>query len=365
MGIYALLKRHMAKNSLPEGTSEEGALTLVAMGTQQGLSLEESLKYLKIIDNQITMSALIALKIAERKGFYIEKVLKADDTSFEAIYVREGRPNLTHACRVEHMVESNLINSAAWKDNPSQMLASCCHSSALRLHAADMIGVIYTLEEISDGNGVFDPYGDYKLDPDIQGDNPKTKFTSRFYSKVLSQRIDIKQPRHLPSVNLKVKLQARDLRSNRSYPVIPTLSTPLPWQSEVLVAFEAYVPQLKDSEPGLVAVAGYHVGNYKGHLCGILRQLQAPGQLFYDAQALLEGLFPEAALYYHHPTGIITSPLVTTIPGGQLGAGCILARNQTRLVYGDVPSTASNVERVTLMRRRNASVLEELGYIRT
>jgi hypothetical protein len=159
-------------------------------------------------------------------------------------------------------------------------------------------------------------------------------------------------------------MQARDIFSGKSYAFVPDLTTPLPWAPETPVAFEAYLPQLRDSEPGMVVVAGYHVGNYKGHLSGILRQLQAPGRLFYDAQALLSGLFPDAARHYHHPTGIITRPLVTTIPDGMLGAGCVLVRNSTRLVQGDAAPAASNVERVALMLQRSASVLEEMGYVR-
>jgi hypothetical protein len=96
-------------------------------------------------------------------------------------------------------------------------------------------------------------------------------------------------------------------------------------------------------------------------------ELPAPHRTFYDVQRLLTWPFPDYARYaceYHHPTGVISRPLVTTIPNGQLRAGCLLVCNAPRLVMSDAPSTSSNVERVALMRQRSASVLKEPGYVR-
>jgi len=142
----------------------------------------------------------------------------------------------------------------------------------------------------------------------------------------------------------------------------------LPWNTSVVLAFEAFHERLRHTDPADVISAQFHIGLCDGHLSAITKTVPPPSAMAYSADALLENAaLKEVGRFYHHPTGWLPRhENLWQVPAGEIGGGMVLVRDITTLAYGRRNSIPrEDIERRALGRTHATALLEELGYVRS
>lgn len=140
--------------------SPEGVIATIALGRELGIPMMTALRSIHIIEGKQSLSAQLMVALVLKSGLaeYFEPV-ELTDTKATWVTHRKGSRHpfpLTHTIQMAEAAgllrrdrDGNLKESN-WSKNPQDMLTARCSSRLARMIYPDVVGNLYTPEELAD-----------------------------------------------------------------------------------------------------------------------------------------------------------------------------------------------------------------------
>ena len=136
------------------GVTQEQAAITMATGLELGFGMAGSFRYIYPIDNKPSLSSQAMLALCQRSGLLEDlKVEHSHDdagnvTGCTVTVKRLNSYSITQSFTVEDAKRADLLKKSNWKSYPDDMLQWRAMAKALRLGFADVVGGLYTPDEL-------------------------------------------------------------------------------------------------------------------------------------------------------------------------------------------------------------------------
>ena len=132
--------------------SPQAVFATIALGREMGIPMMASLRQIHVVEGKQTLSAQLMVALVLRSGvadYFRPKLVSSTRAVWET--KRKG----SEPFELEHTIEmaqtAGLVKAGSgWAKNPADMLNARCSSRLARLIYPDIIGNLYTPEEIQD-----------------------------------------------------------------------------------------------------------------------------------------------------------------------------------------------------------------------
>jgi hypothetical protein len=132
----------------------QGVLSTVMLGRELGLPAMASLRGIHIIEGKHALSAslMVALVIKSGLAEYFRPVsFSATDATFETLRKGSGQQPVTMTHTIDMAVTAGLVKEKSnWVKVPTDMLVARAQSRLARLIYPDIVGGLYTPDELSE-----------------------------------------------------------------------------------------------------------------------------------------------------------------------------------------------------------------------
>lgn len=132
----------------------ESVLVACTYGADLGFSPMQSLQVINVIEGKPCLSAAALQALALKHGGTID-VLEHTDKVCELEITRGERKHKSRFS-VEDAIKQGLLGKSNWQKMPKAMLFARATSQAIRFMFADIVGGLYTVEELEDGKALND-----------------------------------------------------------------------------------------------------------------------------------------------------------------------------------------------------------------
>ncbi len=132
----------------------ESVLVACTYGADLGFSPMQSLQVINVIEGKPCLSAAALQALALKHGGTIN-ILEHTDKVCELEITRGERKHKSRFS-VEDAIKQGLLGKSNWQKMPKAMLFARATSQAIRFMFADIVGGLYTVEELEDGKALND-----------------------------------------------------------------------------------------------------------------------------------------------------------------------------------------------------------------
>lgn len=150
------------------------AFFVMTYGRELGIPPMTALKTIYVIDGKPSCSGQALLALMRRAGIRVE--LPDPGTVTDRATIRVKRPDgdwREYTYTREMAQRAGLLNRKTWQQYPAEMLIWRAVSTAARFEAGDVVGGLYTVDEVSEGRYELNAEGDLVTPtPVLQATNP-------------------------------------------------------------------------------------------------------------------------------------------------------------------------------------------------
>lgn len=129
------------------------AVAIMLTGRELGIPTMQALRSIFIVKGKPTLSAQLMGALILRDGHQY-KVIEASNTAAKIEFIRRNGQHYTHEFTLDDAKRAGLTGSDTYAKYPKAMLFSRCMSAGARIAMPDVLGGMYTPEEIAGADSV-------------------------------------------------------------------------------------------------------------------------------------------------------------------------------------------------------------------